>query len=287
VSSTAVLQHLVLTVVVAQAACLPYSSPPSDPEIPVTAPEPGVPAWPAPLTAVTPLPLTLPKGFRRPKVVIDAGHGAYANTGPRSVFCELEEDFDLRIANDLGARLLTSKAFRVRLSRNGLARPSYQARAKTAAAWGAQALLSIHSDVRGPATLYDLQYGGPCYRQDAETGFAVLYADNADAPLNEQRQRLAVALALRLSEAGFAPYSGYDYQGIYEADPAAPGVFIDRHPRGQRIYMLNHTTLPAVVIETHQALSLPEASRWREEATLNAFAAAVAQGLVDAHTPEP
>jgi N-acetylmuramoyl-L-alanine amidase len=41
----------------------------------------------------------------------------------------------------------------------------------------------------------------------------------------------------------------------------------------------------ANLIETHHALDLEEVARWREERTLEAFAAAVAWGLVDALAP--
>jgi N-acetylmuramoyl-L-alanine amidase len=45
--------------------------------------------------------------------------------------------------------------------------------------------------------------------------------------------------------------------------------------------------MPSVIIETHHALDLEEVARWREERTLEAFAAAVTQGLVDAFAPPP
>jgi N-acetylmuramoyl-L-alanine amidase len=45
--------------------------------------------------------------------------------------------------------------------------------------------------------------------------------------------------------------------------------------------MLRRPRVPSVIIETHHALDFEEAERWKEPRTLEAFAAAVAQGLVD------
>ncbi|MET0402683.1 MAG: N-acetylmuramoyl-L-alanine amidase, partial [Cystobacter sp.] len=73
-----------------------------------------------------------------------------------------------------------------------------------------------------------------------------------------------------------------DYVGLYAADPDQPGAFVSRHQPGQRIFVLREPTMPSIIIETHHAWDFEEAARWREERTLEAFAAAVAQGLVDA-----
>ena len=51
--------------------------------------------------------------------------------------------------------------------------------------------------------------------------------------------------------------------------------------------MLRRPRIPSVIIETHHALDFEEVARWREERTLEAFAAAVAQGVVDAFAPPP
>ena len=39
--------------------------------------------------------------------------------------------------------------------------------------------------------------------------------------------------------------------------------------------------MPAVIVETHHSLDVEESARWREDATLESFAAALAAGLVD------
>ena len=238
--------------------------------------------WPYPDASLLTPSLQVPAGFGTKRVFIDAGHGAAHNTGPPSVFCEREEDFDLRVANDLGARLRRMGAFEVRLSRNGLHRPSYQARVKAALAWRADVILSIHFDVRGTAQPWAPTPGSLCYRNDGDVGFAVLYADSAEPKLVQRRSLVARSLSLRMAAAGFRAYDGSNYMGIYDADPIVAGAYIDRHPPGQRIFLLNHTPVPTVIIETHHGGSLPEASRWREESTLRAFAAAVAAGLADA-----
>ena len=40
--------------------------------------------------------------------------------------------------------------------------------------------------------------------------------------------------------------------------------------------------MPSVIIETHHAWDFQEPARWKEPRTLEAFSAAVVQGLVDA-----
>lgn len=45
--------------------------------------------------------------------------------------------------------------------------------------------------------------------------------------------------------------------------------------------MLRGPQIPSVIIETHQSLDREEVLRWREDRTHDAFAAAVAQGLID------
>jgi N-acetylmuramoyl-L-alanine amidase len=57
---------------------------------------------------------------------------------------------------------------------------------------------------------------------------------------------------------------------------------VSRHEPGRRIHVLRRPRVPSVIIETHHALDFEEAARWKEERTLEVFAAAVAQGLVDA-----
>jgi N-acetylmuramoyl-L-alanine amidase len=84
-----------------------------------------------------------------------------------------------------------------------------------------------------------------------------------------------------MEEAGFMPYRGAAYSGLYEPDAAQPGVFVDRHPPDQRIFVLRRPSMPSVLIETHHALDAREAARWTEPATLDAFAAAATAALAD------
>jgi N-acetylmuramoyl-L-alanine amidase len=237
--------------------------------------------WPYPDAAVRALPFAVPSGFGKKRVFIDAGHGVAGNTGPASILGELEDDFDLRIANDLGARLNQTESFDVLLSRNRTSGPTYPMRSARAESWGADAIISIHFDNRYGTTSATPLAKLPCGRLDRDAGYAVLFADNAESALTERRRRLAVAITARMTQAGFLPYSGIDYQGLYEPASGACAVFIDRHPKGQRIFMLNRTTRPAVIIETHQGTNREEVLRWHEEATLRAFGAAVALALVD------
>lgn len=123
-----------------------------------------------------------------------------------------------------------------------------------------------------------------CLRNDLAPGYSVLYADDAPEPLRSRRLALARALARRMGEAGFLPYGGEDYLGLYDGDALQPGTFVSRHMPGQRIFVLRKPRMPSVIIETHHALDVEEVARWGEERTREAFAAAVARGLVDALT---
>jgi N-acetylmuramoyl-L-alanine amidase len=84
-----------------------------------------------------------------------------------------------------------------------------------------------------------------------------------------------------MQAAGFLPYDGNDYIGLYEDDPKSPGVFVDRHQPGRRIFFLRKPSMPSVIIETHHALDPREERRWREEKTLQAFGASLAAALSD------
>jgi N-acetylmuramoyl-L-alanine amidase len=245
------------------------------------------PAWPSPGAPLTVAKVRFPAGFGTRRIYLDAGHGAEGNKGNRSVTCEDEESFTLRVAEDLARRLEATRHFRVRLSRKSGERVSYPSRLDAARSWNAHALLSLHSDARGMALPWEPAPGQRCYRQDASPGFSVLWSEEADAPLRAQRALLARALARGLGRAGFRSYDGADYTGLYAPDSAQPGVFVTRanEPTHRRIFILRTPTIPSVIIETHHALDFEEAARWREERTLEAFSAAVAQGLVDAFAP--
>lgn len=255
--------------------------------LPPSASGPTSAAWPAPGAPLTVAEVRFPKGFGKRRIYLDAGHGAEGNTGNRSVTCEDEAAFTLRVAEDLARRLEATGHFRVRISRKPGERVPYPSRLNDARKWNAHALLSLHSDARGVALPWEPAPGQQCYRQDGAPGFSVLWSEEADTNLRAQRALLARALARSLGHAGFRAYDGVDYAGLYAADTAQPGVFVTRlsEPTHRRIFVLRRPTIPSVIIETHHALDFEEAARWREERTLEAFSAAVAQGLVDAFAP--
>jgi N-acetylmuramoyl-L-alanine amidase len=255
------------------------SAPPSEP---AAIPESAVlPAWPAPGAPLTVQPLTVPKGYRKKRIYLDAGHGYRGNRGNSSVTCEDEADFTLRVAEELARRLEATGRFKIRLSRTAGQQVSYRTRISEAESWGADAFVSLHSDARGEAFWWEAAPGQRCLRQDSTPGFSVLWADDTADPLKTRRVMLARALAGRIGQAGFLPYNGVDYVNLYDGDPEQPGVFVDRHEPGYRIMMLRRPRIPSVIIETHHALDFEEAERWKEPRTLEAFSAAVAQGLVD------
>jgi N-acetylmuramoyl-L-alanine amidase len=95
------------------------------------------------------------------------------------------------------------------------------------------------------------------------------------------RAGLAASLAKHCSAAGFPLYGGEDWMTLY-ARGAAPGVFVDRRPPRQRVYLLRKPRIPFVIVETHHALDLDENARWQEPRTLDAFGAALAVALDEA-----
>jgi N-acetylmuramoyl-L-alanine amidase len=219
------------------------------------------------------------------RLYLDAGHGAPGNKGASSVLCEDEQEHTLRVAEYLAAYLTRTGAFRVQLSRSRHNQAPYAARLEAARAFSADAIVSLHADARGTARPWVTPDRRDCLRNDATPGFSLLWSDDADSPLLERRRTLATALARRMRQTGFLPYDGADYVGLYDPTPAEPGVFVDRHLPGFRILFLRAPRLPSVIIETHHALDLAEVTRWREPKTLEAFAAAVAAGLLDALRP--
>ena len=253
---------------------------------PVPAPE-APPRWPAASAPLTVAKVEFPKGFGRKRIYLDAGHGAPGNDGNTSVVCEPEAAHTLRVAEDLAKRLEATGHFQVKVSRKSGQRPTYQDRLEQAERWRAQLFVSLHSDARGEARWWQSTLEQVCLRNDSAPGYSVLYADDIAEPLLSQRLTLARALARRMGDAGFLPYGGEDYVGLYAPDSEQPGTFVSRHLPGQRIFVLRKPPMPSVIIETHHALDLEEVERWREERTLEAFAAAVAQGVVDAFAPPP
>src|SRR3712207_5574131 len=132
------------------------------------------PRWPqagAPLVAPE---VTFPKGMKRLRVYLDAGHGAARNTGNTSCTCEQEQDFTLRISQELARRLEAAGHFQVRLSRDAKSQVSYPDRLKAAEGWKADVFISLHSDARGQATLALNADGKPCPKREGAPGFSVL-----------------------------------------------------------------------------------------------------------------
>ncbi|EPX56838.1 N-acetylmuramoyl-L-alanine amidase AmiB precursor [Cystobacter fuscus DSM 2262] len=259
----------------------PSSPTPALPGVPPTAP------WPSASAPLTVAKVEFPRGFGRPRIYLDAGHGAPGNEGNSSVTCEAEETYTLRVARELARRLEATGHFQVKLSRREPGQqPAYPQRLQEAEQWRAALFLSLHSDARGEASEWLAAPERWCARNDAAPGYSVLYADDSGTPLVSRRLALARALARRMGEAGFLPYGGEDYVGLYATDPEQPGTFVSRHVPGRRIFVLRKPSMPSVIIETHHAWDFEEEARWREERTLEAFAAAVAQGLVDALTPK-
>lgn len=250
-------------------------------------PAPGIavddPArWPGEKAVLSARPAVFPPGFGVARVVIDPGHGAAGNRGNSSCFCVDEQDAMLALAEAVRDRLEATDHFEVRLSRDRGAPVEYVDRLADAEAWGADAFVSLHSDVRGHADHWSPTPGRSCTVAHDAPGFAVLYSDEADASLSARRLSLGRAVARRMDEAGFLPYGGAAYVGIYAGDEGTRGVFADRHAPDQRIFLLRRTTMPAVLVETHNALDPREAVRWEAPATADAFAAALAAALVDA-----
>jgi len=214
--------------------------------------------------------------------MIDPGHGAPGNRGNSSCFCVDEQDAMLDLGHGLAARLEATGHVVARLSRDGERRVEYAERIQEAEAWGAEAFISLHSDVRGRSERWSPAPGRSCLAALDAPGFAVLYSDEGGGELGAARLSLGRAVARRMAEAGFLPYGGAAYVGLYAPDAEAPAVFADRHAPEQRIFVLRRAPMPSILVETHNALDPREAARWAEPETIDAFAAAVAAALSDA-----
>jgi len=223
--------------------------------------------------------LACPTDFGVHRVMIDAGHGAEKNRGNLSCFCVDEQDFTFAAAEWVAARLEATGHFEVRRSREGGAEVAYPNRLDDAEAFDAEVFVSLHSDVRGHAGTWAPEAGRSCPVAPGGAGFSVLYADEGEPELVARRLALSRALAARMLTTGFAPYAG-GYADLYAADPA-PGVFVDRHAPGQRIFVLRRASMPSVILETHNALDPGDADRWTAPETLDAAADALAAALVD------
>jgi N-acetylmuramoyl-L-alanine amidase len=242
---------------------------------------PDVRRWPgAEATLTLPAP-TFGEGSGVVRLMIDPGHGAANNHGNTGSFCVEEQDAMLDVAVALADRLEATGHVSVRLTRDGARPVEYAARLAEAAAWGADAFVSLHSDVRGRVERWSPAPGKDCpFALDAP-GFAVLYSDEGEQPLALRRLVIGQAVARRMGEAGFLAYDGAAYVGLYAPEGQVPGLFVDRHAPEQRIFVLRRAAMPSILIETHNALDPREADRWTDPKTLDAFAAAVAAALGD------
>ncbi len=246
-------------------------------------------AWPAPAAPLQHIPLLRVASHSRMRVFIDAGHGAPGNEGALSAWCEREQDFTARVAEDLKRRLERTGAFEVRLSRAGPQRVRYVERVRAAEAFRAEAIVSLHFDARGEARVWRPRPDSDqvCLRSEDSAGFSVLWSDEApDLHIRRRRHRLASHIAEHLTKAGFLPYHGLDYLGLYEGDVQVPGLFVDRQAPGKRVFLLRRPAIPSVIVETHHGLDVEETLRWREARTLEAFAAALGAALLAARNDD-
>lgn len=230
------------------------------------------PAWPSLEVPVLRRPIRV-TDRRKKRIYLDAGHGAHKNPGNTSAACLPEQEHALHVAEAVRDVLLTVPGVEVKVSRSGDSLRGYQARVDEANAWGADVFLSFHSDARGRF------WWGPegCPRGDGAPGFAVLW--NRSGTLGDARLALARDLAREIQGAGIPAYNGEDYEGAYDSDDIADGVFRDR--RG--LLVLRRPTMPSVIIETHHALDEHENARWvHDPEVLAAFAEAIALALAGA-----
>ena len=259
-------------------ACTP--PPPPVVSVPAAVPPSVVldaPAWPeegAPLRHPV---IEVPAGFVPQKVFVIAGHGSGRdNIGNLGAWCTREQDFTLRTADGLADLLDATGQFEAIRARTGDQRPTYDARLAHLHGSGATAMIELHSDARADGMVPHRRAadGEICYRDDGDPGFTVLVRDRgAGTP---RRLRLARAIARAMADAGFTPWVGDNYQGLYEADEV-PGVWRDR--RGLK--MLRRARVPAVIIETHNGKDGRETLRWEEPATHHAFGRAIIAALLD------
>lgn len=233
-------------------------------------PAPPPPAWPAPGAPLRVLDAPLVTGT----LLLDAGHGAPDNEGNTNWRCEREGSVMRRVTDGV-ADALTPRIRTVTRTRPTVALVPYpdRLRASRKADW----FVSLHSDSRA-GTNFRTDPTTSCFVTSDAAGFSILWSDEGPPALVERRHALARALARRMVDAGFAPYLGVDYAGLYDGDDV-PGVFVDRHAPRKRIMLLRRPTVPSVIVETHQAWDPEEAARWEEPATWGAFAGALAAAL--------
>jgi N-acetylmuramoyl-L-alanine amidase len=241
------------------------------------------PVWPEALPRDVDLP---PSDGRLRIVMLDAGHGAEGNTGNTSTYCVPEQEFTLALADDVAATLEESGRFRVLTLREGDRLVPYAERAALAHAQGAHAFVSLHSDIRGRRDPWSPRPGCASFRSEEAPGFSVLFSDEGDdAALAAARRALARSTAAALANAGFLPYDGEEYVGLYAPEPGAPGAFVDRHAPDKRIFVLRRLAVPSILVETHNALDPREAERWDDPTVRRAFALALGRALATLSVP--
>lgn len=243
--------------------------------------EPDAPlTWPVLLPEEVDVPALDPS---EPIVVyLDAGHGAKDNSGNTSCFCIQEQTFTASLAHDVREDLHALGGFEVVLSRPTEALVQYADRVEAARRAGADAFVSLHSDIRGKPEEWQPEGSAICRRSEAAPGFSVLYSDEGGTPLVESRKRLADSIASALLEAKFIPYRGAEYVDLYEPIPSENGVFVDRHEDRKRIFILRRTVMPTVIVETHNALDPREALAFEDPIVRRAFSLALAKGIATA-----
>ncbi|MEQ1501681.1 MAG: N-acetylmuramoyl-L-alanine amidase [Myxococcota bacterium] len=209
-------------------------------------------------------------------MLIDAGHGAKGNEGNTGVQCQKEQDVMRWITDRVVPGLRAPGVFDVRTTRPSARTVEYGPRITLANTWS-DVFVSLHSDARaGDGWAPDPITG--CNRATGAAGFSVLWSDEGDAELVEDRHALARAIAAALIQAGFPAYPNYG--NLYDVDPDHPGVFVDRHEDAKRIRMLRRPTVPSVIVETHQALDPQEVARWQDPRTVDVFTSALRRALV-------
>ncbi len=250
----------------------------------LTVPPPDPKSWPDLLPEEREIDAEVGVKRSRPVVVyLDAGHGAADNPGNTGTFCGAEQDFTRELALDVIAYLEEIRQLVVIPSRTGGKPISYSDRIAEARREKADVFVSLHSDIRGThRDEWSPNAGLSCKRSFDAPGFSVLYADEGDNTLVTKRLSLAHAISESMIDVGFVPYEGAEYRDLYEGTPASEGVFVDRHAPDKRIYVLRRTTMPAVIVETHNALDPREAIAWQEPIVRRAFALALGRAVLNA-----
>jgi N-acetylmuramoyl-L-alanine amidase len=244
---------------------------------------PEQPGWPESAAGLVVLP---DRSCSDPKetVFLMAGHAnGRTRNGNTGVHGQIEAEVNLEAALRLGEALEATGCFEVVQGRTGDRRPSYGARIRHAERVGADAFIELHTDARGPIWPWARTPDGWAYQAAGGLGFAVLYNERNHVPgIAEGRRSLARAVTRSLRTANFEPFPAY--AGMYEPDEEV-GAHIDR--RGLK--MLREPEVPSIIIETHNAKHFEESLRWREDRVHEAFAAAIADGLVTLFEgpPEP